>query len=61
MSDRKLGFFENFMLSGTAAGISKTVGAPIERVKLLIQNQDEMLKQGRLQVRYDGIPEFSLF
>ena len=29
--------------------------APIERVKLLIQNQDEMIKQGRLSEPYKGI------
>ena len=45
MADKKLGFFENFMLSGVAAGVSKTAAAPIERVKLLVQNQDEMIKQ----------------
>ena len=47
MADKKLGFFENFMLSGVAAGVSKTAAAPIERVKLLVQNQDEMIKQVR--------------
>ena len=31
-----------------------TVPAPIERVKLLIQNQDEMLKSGRLSEPYKG-------
>jgi len=36
------------MLGGIAAAVSKTAAAPIERVKLLIQNQDEMLKSGRL-------------
>jgi len=45
------------MLSGTAAGIGKTAGAPIERVKLLIQNQDEMLKSGRLDKPYNGMIE----
>ena len=30
-----LSFWENFWLSGTAAGIGKTAGAPIERVKVL--------------------------
>ena len=45
MADKKLGFFESFMLSGAAAGVSKTAAAPIERVKLLVQNQDEMIKQ----------------
>jgi len=52
-----LSFWENFWLSGTAAGIGKTAGAPIERVKLLIQNQDEMLKSGRLDKRYSGMIE----
>jgi len=52
---KKLGFFENFMLSGVAAGVSKTIAAPIERVKLLVQNQDEMIKQGRLDKPYSGV------
>merc|ERR1712061_55422 len=51
----KLGFVENFLLSGIAAGISKTAAAPIERVKLLVQNQDEMIKQGRLDKPYNGV------
>merc|ERR1711937_364878 len=55
MSGKQLGFFENFMLSGVAAGVSKTVAAPIERVKLLVQNQDEMIKQGRLDKPYTGV------
>merc|ERR1712002_1188372 len=55
MADKKLGFFENFMLSGVAAGVSKTAAAPIERVKLLVQNQDEMIKQGRLDKPYKGV------
>merc|ERR1712244_200590 len=38
-----------------AAGVSKTVAAPIERVKLLVQNQDEMIKQGRLDKPYNGV------
>jgi solute carrier family 25 (adenine nucleotide translocator) protein 4/5/6/31 len=52
---QKLNFLENFMLSGVAAGVSKTVAAPIERVKLLVQNQDEMIKQGRLDKPYAGV------
>merc|ERR1712226_607816 len=52
---KKLGFFENFMLSGVAAGVSKTAAAPIERVKLLVQNQDEMIKHGRLAEPYKGV------
>ena len=50
-------FFIDFMMGGVAAAVSKTAAAPIERVKLLIQNQDEMIKQGRLARKYDGIVE----
>jgi len=57
MSGTKLSFAENFMLSGVAAVTSKTAAAPIERIKLLIQNQDEMLKQGTLDKKYGGIIE----
>lgn len=52
---KKISFAENFMLAGVAAGISKTVAAPIERVKLLVQNQNEMLKQGKLDKPYNGV------
>ena len=52
---KKLGFAENFALSGAAAVISKTAAAPIERVKLLVQNQDEMIKAGRLDKPYKGV------
>jgi len=51
----EIGFFENFMLSGVAAGVSKTAAAPIERIKLLVQNQAEMIKQGTLDRPYAGI------
>jgi solute carrier family 25 (adenine nucleotide translocator) protein 4/5/6/31 len=62
MSDKskKLGFFENFMLSGVAAAVSKTAAAPIERVKLLVQNQSEMLKQGRLDKPYNGVMDCTM-
>merc|ERR1711993_66322 len=53
--DQQLGFAENFMLSGVAAAVSKTAAAPIERVKLLVQNQAEMIKQGRLDRPYTGV------
>ena len=53
--DQKLGFAENFMLSGVAAAVSKTAAAPIERVKLLVQNQNEMIKQGTLDRPYSGV------
>jgi len=52
---KKLGFAENFALSGAAAVISKTAAAPIERIKLLVQNQDEMIKAGRLSEPYKGV------
>jgi len=52
---KKLGFYEDFMLGGVAAGISKTAAAPIERIKLLVQNQDEMIKAGRLDKPYKGV------
>lgn len=55
MGKEKLGFAENFMLSGVAAAVSKTAAAPIERVKLLVQNQGEMLKQGILTEPYKGV------
>jgi len=48
-------FAVDFMMGGVSAAVSKTAAAPIERVKLLIQNQDEMIKQGRLASPYKGI------
>jgi solute carrier family 25 (adenine nucleotide translocator) protein 4/5/6/31 len=45
----------DFLMGGVSAAVSKTAAAPIERVKLLIQNQDEMLKSGRLSEPYKGI------
>jgi len=51
----KLNFVVDFLMGGVSAAVSKTAAAPIERVKLLIQNQDEMIKQGRLSEPYKGI------
>jgi solute carrier family 25 (adenine nucleotide translocator) protein 4/5/6/31 len=48
-------FLIDFMMGGVSAAVSKTAAAPIERIKLLIQNQDEMLKSGRLSEPYKGI------
>lgn len=50
----KLGFVENFVLSGLAAVTSKTIAAPIERIKMVVQNQDEMLKRGSLKEPFKG-------
>lgn len=49
------GFVVDFLMGGVSAAVSKTAAAPIERIKLLIQNQDEMLKAGRLDRKYSGI------
>lgn len=45
----------DFLMGGVSAAVAKTAASPIERVKLLIQNQDEMLKQGTLDRKYAGI------
>ena len=52
---QKISFMEDFALAGCAAVVSKTAAAPIERVKLLVQNQDEMIKAGRLSEPYKGV------
>ncbi|KAL3461513.1 mitochondrial carrier domain-containing protein [Aspergillus heterothallicus] len=49
------GFVVDFLMGGVSAAVSKTAAAPIERIKLLIQNQDEMLRAGRLDRKYNGI------
>jgi len=51
------GFMIDFLMGGVSAAVSKTAAAPIERVKLLIQNQDEMIKAGRLSEPYKGITD----
>ena len=50
-------FVVDFLMGGVSAAVSKTAAAPIERVKLLIQNQDEMIKTGRLAEPYKGIAD----
>lgn len=42
-------------MGGVSAAVSKTIAAPIELIKLRIQNMDEMLKTGKLEKKYDGI------
>lgn len=51
----KLHPVEDFMLGGSAAVISKTAAAPIERIKLILQNEKELLKGGQLKEPYKGI------
>lgn len=48
-------FLVDFLMGGVSAAVSKTAAAPIERIKLLIQNQEEMIKAGRLSEPYKGI------
>ena len=48
-------FVKDFLMGGVAAAISKTVASPIEVTKMRLQNQDEMLRKGTLDVRYNGI------
>jgi solute carrier family 25 (adenine nucleotide translocator) protein 4/5/6/31 len=55
--DKTTNFFVDFLMGGVSAAVSKTAAAPIERIKLLIQNQDEMLKVGRLDRPYQGISD----
>lgn len=47
----------DFMMGGVSAAVAKTAAAPIERIKLLVQNQGEMLKTGRLDKPYAGIAD----
>ncbi|XVF44494.1 hypothetical protein PTKIN_Ptkin02bG0127800 [Pterospermum kingtungense] len=42
-------FTIDFLMDGFSVIVSKTAAALIERVRLLIQNQDEMIKSGLLQ------------
>jgi len=50
-------FMIDFLMGGVSAAVAKTAAAPIERIKLLIQNQDEMIKSGRLDRPYGGISD----
>lgn len=48
-------FVIEFMMGGVSAAISKTMAAPIELIKLRLQNMDAMLKSGALETPYKGI------
>lgn len=50
---KKSTFVQDFLLGGISAAISKTATAPIERVKLILQNQHTM----NLEVPYKGIAD----
>ncbi|CAM6004977.1 unnamed protein product [Sphagnum balticum] len=44
-------------MGGVSAAVSKTIAAPIELVKLRLQNMDAMIKAGTLDTPYKGIIE----
>ncbi|KAL4471410.1 hypothetical protein ABPG74_008303 [Tetrahymena malaccensis] len=52
-------FVKDFLTGGISASISKTIASPIEVIKMRVQNQDEMIKQGALDKRYNGIVDCS--
>lgn len=52
----KKNFLQDFLVGGISAAISKTCVAPIERVKLLLQNQDAS-SQIKADQRYKGISD----
>jgi len=51
---KKNNFLRDFMIGGTSAAVSKTIVAPIERVKLILQVQDAN-KKIAVDNRYKGI------
>jgi len=55
-TDTALGFARDFTLGGVSGAVAKTITAPIERVKLLIQTQDAnpRIRSGEV-ARYTGI------
>ena len=53
---KKKNFAKDFLVGGVSAAISKTCVAPIERVKLLLQNQDASA-QIKADQRYKGITD----
>ena len=46
---------EQFLLNFVTNAISKTAVAPIERIKLLLQTENELIKQGKLTEPFKGI------
>lgn len=48
-------FSADFAMGGVAAIVAKSAAAPIERVKLLLQNQGELIKRGQLKRPYVGV------
>lgn len=48
-------FVRDFMIGGVSAAISKTIVAPIERVKILLQTQDASKQIKTEAAKYKGI------
>ena len=48
-------FMIEFLMGGVSAAVSKTIAAPIELIKLRLQNMDAMIKSGSLEKPYTGI------
>ncbi len=48
-------FIIEFLMGGVSAAVSKTIAAPIELIKLRLQNMDAMIKSGSLTTPYTGI------
>ncbi len=48
-------FAIEFLMGGVSAAVSKTLAAPIELIKLRLQNMDAMIKNGSLTTPYTGI------
>ncbi|KAL6995025.1 ADP,ATP carrier protein ER-ANT1 [Sarracenia purpurea var. burkii] len=55
MTSRAERFSVDLVTAGLAAVVAKSAAAPIERVKLLLQNQGELLKRGLLKKPYRGV------
>jgi len=55
VKEEKPTFMDDVTYKGTVYMLAKTFAAPLERCKLLLQNQDLMLKLGRLDRPYLGI------
>ncbi|KAF4393419.1 hypothetical protein F8388_023223 [Cannabis sativa] len=53
-----MSLYPDFAIGGVAALILKSLAAPIERVKLLLQNQGEMVKRGQLRTPYMGVGDY---
>lgn len=55
---KKLPFYVTFMMGGVSAAIAKTAAAPIERVKLILQNMDSHPKfMANPELKYKGIAD----